>query len=135
MKIPQLQLLSKTELENSKQLDNYVNSHPSVLTDFAILLGGRYKNATDTEAGYKAYYECKNCGKYYEDAAGLIEITNIDEWKAQGGNGYIAKLEKQTDPTDPTSPQTGDTSNMALWVMLLALSSMGLCDCLRKTMQ
>ena len=56
------------------------------------------KNATDTEAGYKAYYECKNCGKYYEDAAGLIEITDIDEWKAEGGNGYIAKLEPTPDP-------------------------------------
>ena len=51
MKIPQLQLLSKTELENSKQLDNYVNSHPSVLTDFAILLGGRYRNAWWLEDG------------------------------------------------------------------------------------
>ena len=47
------------------------------------------KNATDTEAGYKPYYECKNCGKYYEDATGHIEITDIDAWKSQTGKGYI----------------------------------------------
>ena len=45
--------------------------------------------ATQTEAGFKAYYECKNCGKYYEDATGLIEITDLSAWKAKGGNGYI----------------------------------------------
>ena len=33
-------------------------------------------------------------------------------------------------PTEPASPQTGDNSHMALWLMLLALSSTGLCACL-----
>ena len=207
------------------------------------------KNATDTEAGYKPYYECKNCGKYYEDATGLIEIPDINAWKSQTGKGYIpsgneinatrtaakAALDSEnvkdalldetaltngksaidsaetladienaknaaitaiqeaqatelagaktsaksaldteeakdplTDKTaltngknsidgattkaaveaaknaaitaiqeaqatehkDPKSPQTGDTSNMTLWIMLMALSSVGLCACL-----
>ena len=48
------------------------------------------KSPTETEAGYKLYYECKNCGKYYEDIDGLIEISDINVWKAEGGNGYIA---------------------------------------------
>ena len=47
------------------------------------------KTATQTEPGFKAYYECKNCGKYYEDAAGKAVITNLSAWKAKDGNGYI----------------------------------------------
>ena len=47
------------------------------------------KDATDTEAGFKPYYECKNCGKYYEDEEGKVEITDISAWKAEGGDGYI----------------------------------------------
>ena len=50
------------------------------------------QDATDTEAGYKPYYECKNCGKYYEDDTGLVEIPDINAWKAEGGNGYIPPL-------------------------------------------
>ncbi len=79
------------------------------------------KKATYTEAGYKSYYVCKNCGKYYEDAKGLVEITDIDKWKAKGGKGYLPKLEK-----DPDSPQTGDSNNMTLWIILLVLSYTGL---------
>lgn len=83
------------------------------------------QNATDTEPGYKSYYACKNCGKYYEDATGLVEIPNIDIWKAEGGNGYLPKLEKE-----PSTPETGDNSHMTLWLMLLALSSIGICSCI-----
>ena len=80
--------------------------------------------ATLESTGFKSYYKC-DCGKLFEDATCKVEITDLDAWKAQGGNGYIAKLEEE-----PTSPQTGDNSHMTLWVMLLALSSMGLCACL-----
>ena len=80
--------------------------------------------ATLESAGFKSYYKC-DCGKFFEDATCKVEITDLDAWKAQGGNGYIAKLEEE-----PTSPQTGDNSHMTLWVMLMALSSMGLCACL-----
>ena len=83
--------------------------------------------ATENSAGYKDCYEC-SCGKFFEDAACTVEITDIAKWKSKGGNGYIAPLSGEKDT--PTSPQTGDTSNMTLWVMLMALSAMGLCVCL-----
>ena len=44
--------------------------------------------ATETAAGFKDYYECE-CGDLFEDATGLIPIENLDDWKAQGGSGYI----------------------------------------------
>ncbi len=88
----------------------------------AILVEGTA--ATLQSAGHKSYYKC-DCGKFFEDATCKVEITDLDAWKAAGGNGYIAKLEEE-----PTSPQTGDNSHMTLWVMLLVLSSMGLCACL-----
>ena len=90
----------------------------------AILVEGTA--ATLESAGFKSYYKC-GCGKLFEDATCKVEITDLDAWKAQGGAGYIAKLEEE-----PTSPQTGDTSNMILWVMLMSLSSMGLCLVLGK---
>ena len=41
-------------------------------------------------AGYKEYWHCTACGKYYEDLAATKEINNIDTWKAEGGAGYVA---------------------------------------------
>ena len=79
---------------------------------------------TTKAAGWKNYYKC-DCGKCYEDAEGKTEITDLAKWKAQGGNGYLPKLEEK-----PISPKTGDTGNMALWIALLALSSMGFYVCL-----
>ena len=81
--------------------------------------------ATENSAGYKDYYEC-SCGKCFEDAACMVEITDLAKWKAEGGNGYIAPL---SDKDDPTSPRTGDNSNIALWMTLFVLSSMVLCCC------
>ncbi|MBQ9449090.1 MAG: InlB B-repeat-containing protein, partial [Acholeplasmatales bacterium] len=46
------------------------------------------KEATTTEAGYKAYYECA-CGKFFEDEEGAVEITDLDAWKSEGGAGYL----------------------------------------------
>lgn len=77
--------------------------------------------ATKTASGWNDYYMCE-CGKYFEDSEGLIEITNFEDWKSEGGNGYIAKLEEEPEP-----PQTGDTGNMNPWVISLAISVMGLC--------
>ena len=34
--------------------------------------------------GYKAYYKC-SCGKYFEDSAASVEITNLAAWKAGAG--------------------------------------------------
>ena len=41
---------------------------------------------TCTEGGKKAYYKCEGCGKFYEDALGTKEITDIASW------GNLAKL-------------------------------------------
>ena len=48
------------------------------------------KPATCTETGIKDYYECTNkgCDAVFEDAAGTIEITNLDEWKVIPANGH-----------------------------------------------
>ena len=48
------------------------------------------KVATCTEDGWKDYYECSLCHKYFEDNACEAEIADLDVWKAAGGNGYIA---------------------------------------------
>ena len=47
------------------------------------------KDATCTEAGYKAYWYCSVCEKYYSDAEAENVIGDIDTWKAEGGAGYI----------------------------------------------
>ena len=39
-----------------------------------------------TEGGKKAYYKCEGCGKFYEDALGTKEITDLASW------GNLAKL-------------------------------------------
>lgn len=51
---------------------------------------------TETAPGWKDYYECKDiegaCGKLFEDEAGETPIENLDAWKAEGGNGYLAPV-------------------------------------------
>lgn len=47
--------------------------------------------ATHTAAGMKDYYTC-SCGRAFEDGVCSIEITDMDTWKAVGGNGYIAPI-------------------------------------------
>ena len=39
-----------------------------------------------TEGGKEAYYKCEGCGKFYEDALGTKEITDLAAW------GNLAKL-------------------------------------------
>ncbi len=50
------------------------------------------KPATEDNAGYKDYYQCKDCHGYFEDASGTKPIDNIETWKSVGGDGYIEKL-------------------------------------------
>ena len=40
-----------------------------------------------TEGGKEAYYKCEDCGKFYEDALGAKEITDINAW------GNLPKLD------------------------------------------
>mgnify|MGYP002550504059 CR=1 FL=1 len=46
-----------------------------------------------TEAGKEAYYKCEGCGKFYEDALGTKEITDLASW---GNIAKIAHTTKQT---------------------------------------
>ena len=48
--------------------------------------------ATCTTAGYKDYYKCGGCDNYFEDITCNIPIADIAAWKAEGGNGYLAKI-------------------------------------------
>ena len=43
-------------------------------------------NPSCTEGGKEAYYKCEGCGKFYEDALGTKEITDLAAW------GNLAKL-------------------------------------------
>lgn len=43
------------------------------------------------EAGHEAYYEC-DCGKYFSDEDLTNEITDLQTWLAENGDGYIAPL-------------------------------------------
>lgn len=87
---------------------------------------------TFLSAGNKSYYKC-DCGKYFEDEACKVEIPDLEKWKAEGGNGYLPRIESKPEPqseSESKSPQTGDNSLVTLWVLLLALSSVSLCACL-----
>ena len=45
--------------------------------------------ATCSEYGVRAYYQCTHCNKYFSDANGEHEITDLTAWKA--GEGRIEK--------------------------------------------
>ncbi len=77
---------------------------------------------TTKRAGYRSYYMC-NCGKFFEDKDGKTEITDIEKWKAKGGNGYLAKL------TSDKSPLTGNTNGIVLLVFLMSFAFAGLVFC------
>ena len=46
------------------------------------------KPATCTEAGKKAYYTCRTCGKHFADEAGKTEITNLDGYGIIPATGH-----------------------------------------------
>ncbi|MBQ7645929.1 MAG: Ig-like domain-containing protein, partial [Clostridia bacterium] len=54
----------------TKQLNVTVTGHTHDLTLVPA------KDPTKTEAGNKAYYTCSECDKWFEDAAGTVEITD-----------------------------------------------------------
>ena len=47
-------------------------------------------DATVTETGNDEYWQCTVCDKYFSDAEGTNEITDLESWKA--GDGKIDKL-------------------------------------------
>ncbi|MGN0169985.1 MAG: fibronectin type III domain-containing protein [Lachnospiraceae bacterium] len=48
------------------------------------------KAATVTETGYKEYWQCSDCGKYFSDENGESEIADLEAWKT--GDGKLDKL-------------------------------------------
>lgn len=77
------------------------------------------KNATATEAGSK-HEECSVCG--YKKAAVEIPATGTSVGNQTDGNTGS----KTADKPISNVPQTGDTSNLALWIVLMAVSIGGL---------
>ena len=76
------------------------------------------KDPTETEPGNKAYYICTDCGKWFEDEAGSVEITNRDSVIIPAGG---------TDPNNtPVSPGTGNNSHLGLWITLIIIFFCGL---------
>jgi hypothetical protein len=49
------------------------------------------------EGGKEAYYKCDGCGKFFEDAAGTTEITDIDRWGNLDRLGHTEGTEWKTD--------------------------------------
>ena len=71
--------------------------------------------ATCTIAGFKDYYTC-SCGLAFEDATCNIEIADLDAWKAEGGNGYIAPTghgETEPSETEPSVTEPSETEPSA----------------------
>ena len=49
-----------------------------------ILIDG-VEATTCLTPGYKSYYECENCGRYFEDVECNIQISDIENWKQTEG--------------------------------------------------
>ena len=72
--------------------------------------------ATSTTAGKEAYYTCENCGRYFEDAAGPVEIANLDEYGVIPATGVTVGGKQAA---DTNAAQTGDDSNISLWIVVM----------------
>ena len=97
-----------------------------------------------TEGGKEAYYKCDTCGKFYEDALGAKEITDLAAWgnlgklghKDENKDGKCDTCGHNVGTTTPNpesnpsggaqSPQTGDNSMLWLWAVLLFVSGFGI---------
>ena len=44
---------------------------------------------TCTKAGKQTYYHCSSCNKYFEDAAGTKQITNLSSWGNVAALGHV----------------------------------------------
>ena len=68
--------------------------------------------ATETTAGWESYYKCA-CGALFEDADETTPITDLEAWKAEGGNGYIPPIPKYTVTVtnDGNGSATADTTS------------------------
>jgi len=78
-----------------------------------------------TAAGEKDYYKC-DCGKYFEDEAATKEITDVNTWKVIKATGH-KDADKDGNCDTCKAVQTSDSSFVALWFAVLAMSAMGIC--------
>ncbi|MBQ9079449.1 MAG: hypothetical protein IJY27_00045 [Clostridia bacterium] len=56
--------------------------------------------AADCSGGYKQYWSCSHCNKYFADDQALLEIGDtaaLEAWKSAGGGGYIAPTDHEFD--------------------------------------
>ena len=68
------------------------------------------RDPTCTEPGYEGYCQCGVCGSTYEDSWGQVEISDLDAWKSEGGDGYIGPSGhslSQIDGREPTCTESG----------------------------
>ncbi|MCQ2795664.1 MAG: hypothetical protein MJ214_05675 [Bacilli bacterium] len=63
------------------------------------------KKPTATEPGWKDYYQCSECKKYYEDEKGTKEIKDLEAWKV--GEGKL----------DPTGPDPEPSSGISTGII------------------
>lgn len=52
---------------------------------------------TCTESGKEAHYKCEGCGKFFEDANGTTEITDIDSWGTLTNLGHTESTQWKSD--------------------------------------
>ena len=79
------------------------------------------KAATATAQGNREYYVCAQCGKWFSDAEGTVEIlykSSVIIPATGGGQPSQGGIH--------TSSPTGDSGNPALWLMLAVLSLTGI---------
>ncbi len=116
--------------KTSEFLSEYDKSGEKIKTTFTMIFDKKYvtetgftykhlhlglekingKAPTDKSDGYKDYYYCKSCNRYYGDAECQNIIYDIEKWKS--GEGRIPY----------TSPKTSDDTNYALIFSIMGVS-------------
>ena len=100
-----------------------MNGHSTEIAKQTVESGNKVTKPADPSAdGY-------TFDGWYADATFSVKF-DFDSAITKDTTVYAKWTKNSVSPTKPTSPPTGDNSNMTLWVMLMALSSMGLCACL-----
>lgn len=75
------------------------------------------KKPTATEPGWKDYYQCSECKKYYEDEKGTKEIKDLEAWKV--GEGKL-------DPTGPDpEPSSGISAGIIAGIAVGGIAALG----------
>ena len=73
---------NKTIIKSEQNITLYAHWKKVVTHEYISI---KSVQPTCTKNGYKGYYYCKTCKKYYSDQSYQNEITNIDKWKTTDG--------------------------------------------------